>query len=914
MYSEEYDDEEQEEQTSENFFVNFYNNNKVLVWIFVGIIVFILIMSLLTRGGKSSKSKIEIQIVPPEDALVGKGKSTRLAAKIENKPNATFAWTVEDETIAKVDNSGTVTGLSYGKTNIIVTYIDPTTNEKYSASKALTVKEGDPSVTLTDVSFREGDLFMPLNDTYTISLILTPSNGYIEGEKYTSSDQSVVTVDNAGVVKSVGEGSAVISLDVNDGQFRKELNVYVDKECTATEIVVTPEKISFDGELRKLKVGSVENLSFTVEPKNTDIDKLIWKSSDESVLTVSNGQVKGISEGNATVTVSSLNGREAKIDIEVESDIIEVTDINLPITNIYLTVGQSQTITPIISPDNASNKALSYTPMNSSIVYVSPNAAGTQATITAISPGTTSISIKSVSMSNPVERIVNVTVTGSSGGSGGSGSGSGSSSGGDTTIVVRVDGDSESPAKSCDGQTLKYYSNGNVKIELHSGVSKVEYCYSTSGKCTPNTTITSTSTFTISGKGIYSLRIKKYDLSGKEISSSNGGNYRDGALEYFINTLGEGKTCTISGGNSGASSMLYTITPSTYDNKTEAAGNAYYVSSKFTIKLKDSNAGYIYYCIRVAGTNSCLKENTLKSGSNDFKFTSAGMYEILIRSYKTGSTSYTENHKYISISSGDVAEFNCNGLDITSCNSGQAATYCSWCGACKKKTECSTTNPTVAPSFTPKPSSNPTPAATPLKDVGNCKTGMILGHNQTCKVPSGYICHYVGSNTWSDDIVTCSSPSGCKKLECESNSSTPPAATPRPTATPPSGWDSKKTLSLNSARVDTAYDGIKVTLDVSGGNYNRVYLCLSSNSGCPKITENIQFNSSHIDDYLNVPGGDWYYDIKNRGTNQWFYADKNANNIYKFNLNSGESIDMFAAEARGITIYSYSNSKRVGLS
>ena len=34
----EYDTEDEEETQSENFFVNFYNNNKVLIWIFGGII------------------------------------------------------------------------------------------------------------------------------------------------------------------------------------------------------------------------------------------------------------------------------------------------------------------------------------------------------------------------------------------------------------------------------------------------------------------------------------------------------------------------------------------------------------------------------------------------------------------------------------------------------------------------------------------------------------------------------------------------------------------------------------------------------------------------------------------------------------------------------------------------------------
>ena len=105
----------------------------------------------------------------------------------------------------------------------------------------------------------------------------------------------------------------------------------------------------------------------------------------------------------------SVNGTKDRIDVEVESDIVEVTDIELATPDIYLTVGQSQIITPVVSPGNASNKALSYSPLDPAIAYVIPNETGTQATVTGLSAGYTSIVIKST---NGIEKKLYVTVTG----------------------------------------------------------------------------------------------------------------------------------------------------------------------------------------------------------------------------------------------------------------------------------------------------------------------------------------------------------------------------------------------------------------------------------------------------------------------------------------------------------------------
>ncbi|MBR7042205.1 MAG: Ig-like domain-containing protein, partial [Bacilli bacterium] len=293
------------------------------------------------------------------------------------------------------------------QTKVTATFVDEN-NKEYSDTRNIIVADGDSNVSLIDVSFKDGDLFMPLNATYKLAMVLTPANGFVQNEDFISSNLSVVTVDNSGLITAVGEGNAVISVDVNNGQFRKELNVYVDRNYTKNEIIITPETIFFDGELRKVKVGSVSKLSYTVRPNNADTSRLIWKSSDESVITVQNGVINAIREGRAVITVSALNGETDRVDIEVEKDIIEVKSISVDESVINLNVGRSKTITPVVNPDNASNKALSFTSLNDYVAFVDPNETGTKAKITGISEGNTSIVIEA---SNNVKKTIKVVVT-----------------------------------------------------------------------------------------------------------------------------------------------------------------------------------------------------------------------------------------------------------------------------------------------------------------------------------------------------------------------------------------------------------------------------------------------------------------------------------------------------------------------
>ena len=481
MYSSEYE----EEQMNNNQNNNFYQNNKILIWIFIAIILIVIGIVIFSKkgngGSDNSSSNYSISIYPKEDIYVSLGSSYKLAAIVDNNPDATITWTSSDETIAKVDN-GSVTGINYGTVVITATYIH-NNNEKYEAIKDVTVAEGNKNIPVTDISIKNGDLILPLNGKYNINMEVTPPNGFISSIVYTSSNTSVATVNSSGFVEAHDEGEATITLNVNNGAFVRNLKVFVNKDYTSSEIVVNPDKIELSKEINKIKVGGSAKISYTVTPIEASEAVITWTSSDEGVLTVDrNGIISALKEGKATIKATASNGINDVIEIEVEPKSVLVTDIELSTTELYLEVGQSQVITPIIRPDDATDKTFTCTSSDSALINTTISDDGTYCTISAQSSGMGTITIKA--NNSEISKTINVTITNATPIDSGS---SGSSSGGSSCKKTCPDGKYVSNCK-CVTCEAGYYCKGGKKSKCSSGyTSKAGASSCTRSSCSAGT-------------------------------------------------------------------------------------------------------------------------------------------------------------------------------------------------------------------------------------------------------------------------------------------------------------------------------------------------------------------------------------------------------------------------------------------
>jgi len=126
-----------------------------------------------------------------------------------------------------------------------------------------------------------------------------------------------------------------------------------------------------------LTVGESEVLTATILPTNASNQNVKWTSSNENIVTVTDGVIEAIDTGVATITVETIDGgKTATCTVSVkekDSTEVNVTGISLNKSSLDLTIGETASLTATVTPTNATNKAVTWTSTNSSVATVNAN-------------------------------------------------------------------------------------------------------------------------------------------------------------------------------------------------------------------------------------------------------------------------------------------------------------------------------------------------------------------------------------------------------------------------------------------------------------------------------------------------------------------------------------------------------------
>ena len=255
--------------------------------------------------------------LPPSEVL-NKGETLQMEVDYGTKNEAEaeaiaeaaekldLVWTSSDEAVATVDGDGLVTAVGAGTAEIKVSASDV----NLSSSCMVTVVVPAPGITVPD----QLELVMNGENTAQLGAEATPEDATDVTLMYTSSDETVATVDETGLVTAVANGEADITITLTQtfpvatGETASPESAGEPIEMTATtHVTVTTavESISFDKTEGVLTVGNTHQIKATVNPENASDQMLTWTSSDESVATVDgSGNVAAKAAGSATITAS----------------------------------------------------------------------------------------------------------------------------------------------------------------------------------------------------------------------------------------------------------------------------------------------------------------------------------------------------------------------------------------------------------------------------------------------------------------------------------------------------------------------------------------------------------------------------------------------------------------------------------
>lgn len=174
----------------------------------------------------------------------------------------------------------------------------------------------------------------------------------------------------------------------------------------ATGIEIRPSSVT-------LEVGKTEELTFAVLPEQA-VQKVLWESSNETIVTVKEGKMTAIAAGKAEVkaVVAENKSLTAVCTVTVTAPVPEETPVTgltpTPAVGqpVSLTVGGTKTFSVAVVPEDASNPAVNWSVDNGAVTLSA--ATGTSVTVTAASAGTAVVTAVSADNS---EVAVSWTVT-----------------------------------------------------------------------------------------------------------------------------------------------------------------------------------------------------------------------------------------------------------------------------------------------------------------------------------------------------------------------------------------------------------------------------------------------------------------------------------------------------------------------
>ena len=240
----------------------------------------------------------------PEYAFDG---ATPESAALSKKLDALdMSYSSSDPAVVMVDENGNIAAISAGTAEVALSSKDG----KITASKTIEVVVTPTGITTTDA------LTLTAGEASTLETAVAPDDATHVAISYTSSNDAVAIVSDAGEVTAVAAGDATITAAVDGTALSAACRITVLSAIESIELNYTALSLRPDG---------TAQLTYTVAPKEALADDVTYTSSDEAVATVdAEGNVTAVADGTATITVE-VNGVTAECEVTVSTKVTNTT-------------------------------------------------------------------------------------------------------------------------------------------------------------------------------------------------------------------------------------------------------------------------------------------------------------------------------------------------------------------------------------------------------------------------------------------------------------------------------------------------------------------------------------------------------------------------------------------------------------
>ena len=334
------------------------------------------------EGGIGAGYIVNLSGVSPTDDSVGivfgldlsDSKAGAVYGDVTLQENLTIG---EGESLTLAENAS----LAAGGHNVIVD--GGTLDESLAESLGESVKYAPTITTTTLTGGRVGESYsasLGADGTAPITWDLAEGSSLPDGLSL-NSDGTIT-----GTPTTAGTSTFTVKAENDYGNDSKQFTLTIEAAAN-----VPVDRVALSPSTLNLKEDETGTLTATVEPSNATNKNVTWESSNTSVATVdATGKVTAVSAGTANITVTAQGDstKSASCTVTVTAATVPVTGVSLNKDSLALGVGDSETLTATVKPEDATNQAVTWTSSNSTVATVDQNGV-----VTAVAPGTATITV-----------------------------------------------------------------------------------------------------------------------------------------------------------------------------------------------------------------------------------------------------------------------------------------------------------------------------------------------------------------------------------------------------------------------------------------------------------------------------------------------------------------------------------------
>ena len=275
------------------------------------------------KAVKSVTLKVNNKKVNSKTTTLTVGKTLTVKTTVNpTSAKKSISYKTSNKKIATVTSKGKVKALKAGTAKITVT-VKGKNNKKKSAwfkvkvtkkatpTKAPTATPAPQEVAVTKITLTASATTIAAGQTAQVYAEIQPTNATDKSLTYASSDETVATITNTGIVTALKDGETTITATAANG---------VKGTLVISVKTVAPTSMSLNASTLDLAVGATSVLSTVFIPANTTERNVTWTSDKESVAKVDgNGTVTATGEGAAVITATSENGLTATCTVTVKA-------------------------------------------------------------------------------------------------------------------------------------------------------------------------------------------------------------------------------------------------------------------------------------------------------------------------------------------------------------------------------------------------------------------------------------------------------------------------------------------------------------------------------------------------------------------------------------------------------------------